>query len=221
MIFAFKVTLYITTLFVILELVKRFKLLGSIVVCAVVFSLVFVPPVQAQSQNSNSILNTLKILLQQIIGPIEKRLSLVEDRTESLEVWTQNHQDQPQCATCTAEIAVKAVNEEEAIESLQSIYLAQAKFQKEDTDQDGKFDYAPRMDLLFESGRLIDNVLGTGEKRGYVFELNTNQNLGWYVKATPKKPNRTGDRSFFVDETGVIRASDSASVSSDSPALDN
>ena len=178
--------------------------------------LVFTAQVKA-APNNNPIFATLQgvhELIEKALIPLRRENALLKDRVENLEVWVENHVHEPPCATCSAEVAVKAVNEEVAIDALRSIGLAQAKFLKDDTDQDGKFDYAEALPQLFEQGRLIDIVLGTGQKRGYVYELQVkpNQNT-WFTTASPTKPGKSGDRYFFVDESGVIRFNASASAS--------
>lgn len=50
----------------------------------------------------------------------------------------------------------------------------------------------------------IDSVLGGGAKQGYNFALTGSTNT-FTATATPQTFQTTGVRSFFVDESGVIR----------------
>jgi prepilin-type N-terminal cleavage/methylation domain-containing protein len=75
------------------------------------------------------------------------------------------------------------------------------------------------------SAELIDNVLQTGTKTGYVFSFSPGAadgagNIDQYaVTATPSKPGTTGLRYFYTDQTGVIRASASAAATSSSTPI--
>jgi type IV pilus assembly protein PilA len=66
-------------------------------------------------------------------------------------------------------------------------------------------------DLVALSGAIpayIDSVLGSGQKQGYNFTyafLNANQ---FTCVAAPVTANITGTRTFFVDESGLIRLND-------------
>lgn len=50
----------------------------------------------------------------------------------------------------------------------------------------------------------IDNVLAGGNKSGYTFTPTGGGNI-YGVGAVPQTPNVTGVRSFFVDQSGVVR----------------
>lgn len=53
----------------------------------------------------------------------------------------------------------------------------------------------------------LDTVLAINkQKQGYRFEYAFNNSESFYVYADPITPGRTGNRYFFVDETGVTRA---------------
>lgn len=50
---------------------------------------------------------------------------------------------------------------------------------------------------------------GAASRQGYWYDYFRDANgLGFYVVATPVNYQVTGSRSFFVDETGIIRAAD-------------
>lgn len=79
--------------------------------------------------------------------------------------------------------------------------------------------YAPSLQRLRASG-LIDEQLGAGEKNGYDYMVNGVPGLNTYAfTATASVQGNTGDRSFYVDQSGVIRMADDASVSSLSQPL--
>lgn len=79
--------------------------------------------------------------------------------------------------------------------------------------------YAPSLQRLRAAG-LVDETLANGEKSGYDFMVNGVPGLNTYAfTATAAVQGNTGDRSFYVDQSGVIRMEDDASVSSISPPL--
>jgi type IV pilus assembly protein PilA len=52
----------------------------------------------------------------------------------------------------------------------------------------------------------IDSVLGGGNKSGYTFSwTNSTGGVTFGVSASPQAPNVTGVRSFYVDQSGVVR----------------
>ena len=51
----------------------------------------------------------------------------------------------------------------------------------------------------------IDAVLGSGSKSGYYIETTGVTSTAWACRAKPVTQGSTGDRSFWVDESGVIR----------------
>lgn len=65
----------------------------------------------------------------------------------------------------------------------------------------------------------IDSVLASGEKSGYSFAL-TGDTSGFTATAVPVSVNTTGVRRFFVDTSGVIRASDTGNATVDSDPID-
>ena len=71
---------------------------------------------------------------------------------------------------------------------------------------------------------LIDSVLASGVKAGYIFTYaplakDSNGNAqAFSVNADPVAPGTTGDRHFYIDQTGVIRQNLTAAASgSDAP----
>jgi prepilin-type N-terminal cleavage/methylation domain-containing protein len=101
--------------------------------------------------------------------------------------------------------ARKGGNESAAIGALRTVATAQAMFRESDKEGDGKLDYAADMAEL-SSVNLVDDVLGLGQKQGYDFAV-TGTTFTWNATATATDQGNSGDRSFYIDESGVIRAS--------------
>ena len=63
------------------------------------------------------------------------------------------------------------------------------------------------------SAGLIDSALASGAKGGYVFTYTAGATgvggnvLSYSISANPITPGTTGQRRFFTDQSGVIRAS--------------
>lgn len=72
---------------------------------------------------------------------------------------------------------------------------------------------------------LIDEVLATGRKSGYVFNYSVtgkDENglpNAYTITADPAEPGTTGRRHFFTDETGVIRMEQAQPATQESPPL--
>ena len=95
-------------------------------------------------------------------------------------------------------------NETAAIGALRTIGSVQAQFREGDRENDSMLDYATSLGELSQVG-LIDNVLGSGKKSGYIFSL-SGSTYEWLCKATPID-EATGDRNFIVCTDGVVRFS--------------
>ena len=104
----------------------------------------------------------------------------------------------------------RAANEGSAQSSMRTIHAAEATYQA--TIGDGRFGTLSEL----AAGNLIDPRLAMGTKSGYKFtvELTTNEMNypGFSVVARPLTEGVTGSgtRSFYIDETGVIRARDNS-----------
>ena len=100
----------------------------------------------------------------------------------------------------------RAANEGSAIYSLRQISSAQATYQ-------GNFGKFATLNELAEQN-LIDTKLATGTKNGYRFavEITTDEdNLeGFVVTGVPVTYQSSGRRSFYVDETLILRAADAS-----------
>ncbi len=69
---------------------------------------------------------------------------------------------------------------------------------------------------------LIDRVLATGEKKGYRFHLTVSEDgLAFQAEAHPADGGGSGERFFFVDESGVIRFQYFEPARADSPPIGN
>lgn len=75
------------------------------------------------------------------------------------------------------------------------------------------------------SAALIDTTLASGTKSGYVFRYAPGATgisggvLSYNVTANPATPGRTGQRGFFTDQSGVIRANRSGAADSSSTPI--
>jgi type IV pilus assembly protein PilA len=102
----------------------------------------------------------------------------------------------------------RAANEGSAINSLRKIHAAESTYQA----TAGRGDFGNIEDLHGQN--LIAADLASGTRHGYRFKVevvkDTGEGLpGFIAVAVPTDYGSTGKRSFFVDETGVIRAADS------------
>jgi hypothetical protein len=104
-------------------------------------------------------------------------------------------------------------NEAAAIGALRTLTTAQSLFREGDEDKNGVLDYASSLKILGKVG-VIDRVLASGKKQGYVFKILEASQFTWSATAEPATPGASGKRSFFVDESGVIRFSTSGAASS-------
>ena len=100
----------------------------------------------------------------------------------------------------------RAANEGAAMSSLRTLASAEATYQA--TTGDGKYG---TLDEL-AAANLIDVRLATGTKSGYKFtvELTNHESdyPGFEIVGVPMTYGSSGTRSFYVDETGVIRGGD-------------
>jgi type IV pilus assembly protein PilA len=98
----------------------------------------------------------------------------------------------------------RAANESSAIASIRTIGTAQATYLSTAGNNTG---YAADLPALKTAG-LIDSVLGsaTGVKTGYTFVGASAAGSVTYTTTATAVSGNTGTRSFFSNETGVIRA---------------
>ncbi len=93
----------------------------------------------------------------------------------------------------------KAANEASAIASVRNLMTAEITY----ASTLGGGNFGSLAELSAEN--FADEVLGSGQKDGYDFSVAANESVGFSVIATPTVPGTTGERSFYGDETGVIR----------------
>ncbi|MBI3725460.1 prepilin-type N-terminal cleavage/methylation domain-containing protein [bacterium] len=101
--------------------------------------------------------------------------------------------------------ARKHGQEASAIASLRTVNTQEVLFRDGDKEQDGNQDYGMLSEL--SNTGLIDSVLGSGTKQGYLFQAGysfTTSEFLWFAVANPALPGSTGDRYFEVATAGVI-----------------
>jgi prepilin-type N-terminal cleavage/methylation domain-containing protein len=108
--------------------------------------------------------------------------------------------------------ARKAGNEASAISSMRTLTTVNEQYRTRFQS------YAGSLANLSASG-YIDSVLGSGTKSGYGFTYAGAANT-WTTSTVPTTAGTTGDRGFFVDQSGVIRFSASGAATSASNPID-
>lgn len=96
-------------------------------------------------------------------------------------------------------------NEAMAIGALRTINTQEVNFRDGDKENDGNNDYGMLSEL--SNTGLIDAVLGSGTKNGYLFEASyspTTSEFLWCGTASPQEPGKTGKRYFYINMAGVI-----------------
>ena len=109
-----------------------------------------------------------------------------------------------------------AANESTAVGSLKTLSSAEGTFQAStvtDADTDGTGEYGSLAQLSNALPSFVDDSLGSGQKSGYFIVVTTTgvsntDEIMWSATAFPGGKGRTGNRTFYIDETGVIRGSD-------------
>jgi type IV pilus assembly protein PilA len=107
-------------------------------------------------------------------------------------------------------------NEADAIGALRTLSSAQMNFQgsaSTDNDNDGTGEFGRFVDLVNATPEFIDSSLGSGQKSGYLFTVTLPPNVNdaeimWEATAFPINKGNTGNRSFYIDESGVLRGTD-------------
>lgn len=117
--------------------------------------------------------------------------------------------------------ARKGANETAAITALKGIGSAEALFRDRDLDGDGVMAYATLRQLAARA--VVDEVLGSGTKQGYLFQATfsaATPDYLWYAVANPSLPGAglgtTGARYFVTNTPGAVFYTTSAAL-----ALDN
>ena len=110
-----------------------------------------------------------------------------------------------------------AANEAAAVGALRTLSSAQENYR----NNSGTGEYGILADLSGATPPYIDGALGGGTSRGYTVAIvGTPDADSWAASAIPNTVSTTGNRGFFVDESGVIRfTTDGTAPDEDSPAL--
>ncbi len=106
-----------------------------------------------------------------------------------------------------------AANEASAISAIRNIVTSQITY----SATTGSGAYAATLTVL-QTAKLIDSVLGSGTKDGYVFASVGTTNT-FTVTAAPVTTGTTGTRYFFSNESGVIRYNTGAAATTGSSPL--
>ena len=103
---------------------------------------------------------------------------------------------------------------------MRTLHSAQATYQA----TSGNGNYGSLNNL--RQAEFIDAVLASGKKYGYLFVVQTMARTDasgarFSITATPQSYRKTGRKSFYVDETGVIRGADKngAPANADDPPI--
>ena len=113
-----------------------------------------------------------------------------------------------------------AANEASAVGSLRTINTASVAY----STTYGQYPTAltqlgPAATPSSTTADLIDSVLSAGAKSGYTFTFSANAGLGYSVTAVPSSPGVTGQRDFYTDQSGVIRANATGAADSNSTPI--
>ena len=109
-----------------------------------------------------------------------------------------------------------AANETNAIGALRTLSSAENSFKSSataDTDGDGVGEYGSLPMLTNTTPAFVDESLGGGTKSGYMFTITVTGNpvldeVQWEATAFPLNKGNTGNRTFYINESGVIRGLD-------------
>ena len=110
-------------------------------------------------------------------------------------------------------------NEASAVASLRSINTASVAYSTTyGIYPTGLPNLGPAASPTSGTADLLDSVLSGGIKSGYSISL-AGTNGSYTVTATPVTPGVTGQRGFFSDQSGVIRADTSGTATASSTPL--
>lgn len=109
-----------------------------------------------------------------------------------------------------------AANEAAAMAGLKTIYSA-VNMYYEDTNLS-----PDALEDLIEPNSSISYIgaqLASGSKDGYDYVYSSSAVQDFSLNANPAAPGNTGNRYFYIDQTGVIRVNDQEEAGPDDPAL--
>lgn len=111
-----------------------------------------------------------------------------------------------------------AANESSAIGALRTLSTAEAAAQQSGVKDanpaggNGTGEYLSLANLTNYTPSFIDDSLGSGAKSGYQFAITTyaaaSSEVMWDAYGVPISYGTSGNRSFYVDEQGVVRGND-------------
>ena len=111
-------------------------------------------------------------------------------------------------------------NERFAILALRTLNSAEATY----SATSGNGNYGSLNNL--RQAEFIDAVLASGKKYGYLFVVQTTvrtdtSGARYFITATPQSYRKTGRKSFYIDETGVMHGADKngAPATADDPPI--
>ena len=107
-------------------------------------------------------------------------------------------------------------NETTAIESMHVLSTALESFRGVQTPPDYPDDLTELSDSV---PPYVDSIVTSGTRQGYSFTYGRVNEAQFTMNGDPVTVGVTGNRGFYVDETGVIRVSDSGSADETSPPL--
>lgn len=118
-------------------------------------------------------------------------------------------------------------NEGAAVATLRSIHTAQTRYREKalkDVDDDGITDFGTLRQLQETSPPMLEFAYENNSRYGYRFTLTALPSNGgmprYTCTARPVEPGRSGEKQFFLNESGEIRFTpDGATVGPSSPLL--
>ena len=118
-----------------------------------------------------------------------------------------------------------AANEASAVGSLRTVNTACVTYSTTypQTGYPGSLSaLGPSASATSTSADLIDSVLASGTKSGYTFTFAAGSgtpSTGYSITANPTSRGTSGQRGFYTDQTGVIRADPTTAATSSSSPL--
>ncbi len=113
-----------------------------------------------------------------------------------------------------------AANEASAVSLLRTLHSGESTFKlstSADANNNGIGEYGTFAGLTNGAPPWLDPTYGSGTRGGYQFQLTLpgNVNLAenqWDASAAPISWGQTGVRTFYIDESGVLRAQDNGGL---------
>jgi hypothetical protein len=176
--------------------------------------------VELQATTSSSDALEAKHRRQSDFG-LQAAISALGDSEEVLSLALEDLYGKIQAVLQTNTGAIKAAHEAATIGALRTLASAETLFREADTDGNGVLDYTASL-LALGRARFIDARLALGFKNGYHFAITSATETTWSATACPHvdaSGEAAGDRSFFIDETGIIREATSCPAGPDSPPI--